>query len=102
MVTLERNYRSTAPLLDAANVARGADAARAFPQAPARTTATATSARSCARATTRRAQADAVCDRVLEAREQGVELRAQAVLMRTSHDSDLLELELHAPRASRS
>ena len=32
--------------------------------------------------------------RVLEAREQGSELRAQAVLARTSHDSDLLELEL--------
>src|SRR6185503_20337414 len=31
---------------------------------------------------------------VLEAREQGSELRAQAVLMRTSHDSDTLELEL--------
>jgi DNA helicase-2/ATP-dependent DNA helicase PcrA len=35
-----------------------------------------------------------VCARVLEAREQGMELRRQAVLMRTSHDSDLLELEL--------
>jgi DNA helicase-2/ATP-dependent DNA helicase PcrA len=31
---------------------------------------------------------------VLEAREQGMDLRMQAVLMRTSHDSDLLELEL--------
>ena len=40
------------------------------------------------------AQAGEVCDRVLEAREQGMELRQQAVLMRTSHDSDLLELEL--------
>jgi DNA helicase-2/ATP-dependent DNA helicase PcrA len=40
------------------------------------------------------AQAAEVCDRVLEAREQGSLLRAQAVLMRTSHDSDLLELEL--------
>ncbi len=40
------------------------------------------------------AQAAEVCARVLEAREQGMELRRQAVLMRTSHDSDLLELEL--------
>jgi DNA helicase II / ATP-dependent DNA helicase PcrA len=39
-----------------------------------------------------------VCARVLEAREQGSELRAQAVLMRTSHDSDMLELELHRRR----
>ena len=35
-----------------------------------------------------------MCERVLEAREQGMDLRQQAVLMRTSHDSDLLELEL--------
>ena len=35
-----------------------------------------------------------MCERVLAAREQGIELRRQAVLMRTSHDSDLLELEL--------
>ena len=40
------------------------------------------------------AQATEVCDRVLEAREQGMELREQAVLSRTSHDTDLLELEL--------
>jgi len=40
------------------------------------------------------AQAGEVCDRVLAARERGMELRRQAVLMRTSHDSDLLELEL--------
>ena len=40
------------------------------------------------------AQAEEVCTRVLQAREQGSLLRDQAVLMRTSHDSDLLELEL--------
>ncbi len=40
------------------------------------------------------AQAVEVCERVLDAREQGMDLRRQAVLMRTSHDSDLLELEL--------
>jgi DNA helicase-2/ATP-dependent DNA helicase PcrA len=40
------------------------------------------------------AQAAEVCDRVLGARERGIELRRQAVLMRASHDSDLLELEL--------
>jgi DNA helicase-2/ATP-dependent DNA helicase PcrA len=39
-------------------------------------------------------QAVEVCERVLAARELGVELRRQAVLMRTSHDSDLVELEL--------
>ena len=40
------------------------------------------------------AQATEVCERVLEAREHGMELREQAVLSRTSHDTDLLELEL--------
>lgn len=40
------------------------------------------------------AQASQVCERVLDAREHGIDLRRQAVLMRTSHDSDLLELEL--------
>ena len=35
-----------------------------------------------------------MCERVLAAREEGMELREQAVLFRTGHDSDLLELEL--------
>jgi DNA helicase-2/ATP-dependent DNA helicase PcrA len=39
-------------------------------------------------------QARCVCERVLAAREEGMELRAQAVLFRTGHDSDVLELEL--------
>jgi DNA helicase-2/ATP-dependent DNA helicase PcrA len=92
VVTLERNYRSTQPVLDAAN-ALAAQAVRAFPK----------------RLVAQReggarphvvfvrdegAQAEEVCNRVLEAREHGMDLRAQAVLMRTSHDSDLLELEL--------
>jgi DNA helicase-2/ATP-dependent DNA helicase PcrA len=35
-----------------------------------------------------------VCEQILEHREQGVPLRKQAVLFRTGHHSDLLELEL--------
>jgi DNA helicase-2/ATP-dependent DNA helicase PcrA len=35
-----------------------------------------------------------VCERILAAREEGMELRRQAVLFRTGHDSALLELEL--------
>ena len=35
-----------------------------------------------------------ICDKVLAAREQGMLLREQAVLARTGHDTDLLELEL--------
>jgi DNA helicase-2/ATP-dependent DNA helicase PcrA len=40
------------------------------------------------------AQANYVVERVLAAREQGVMLRRQAVLFRSSHHSDVLELEL--------
>ncbi|HYT11039.1 MAG TPA: ATP-dependent helicase, partial [Mycobacteriales bacterium] len=39
-------------------------------------------------------QSDAVCRRVLDARERGVRLRDQAVLFRAGRGSDLLELEL--------
>ncbi len=96
VVTLERNYRSTQPVLDAAN-AVAAQASRAFPKRlradrPGGVRPRVIHVRDEA------AQAEAVCTRVLEAREQGSELRAQAVLMRTSHDSDMLELELHRRR----
>ena len=39
-------------------------------------------------------QCDAVCRTVLEHREHGVALHAQAVLFRAAHHSDLLEVEL--------
>lgn len=39
-------------------------------------------------------QSDRVCEAVLERREQGVALRQQAVLFRTGHHSDHLEVEL--------
>jgi DNA helicase-2/ATP-dependent DNA helicase PcrA len=92
VVTLERNYRSTQPVLDAAN-ALAAQATRAFPKhliadREGGVRPKVVHVRDDA------AQAEEVCDRILEAREQGMELRAQAVLARTSHDSDLLELEL--------
>jgi len=41
-------------------------------------------------------QAAEVCTRILERHERGVPLREQAVLVRTGHHSDLLELELTA------
>ena len=40
------------------------------------------------------AQAEYVIERILAAREQGVLLRRQAVLFRSAHHSDVLELEL--------
>jgi DNA helicase-2/ATP-dependent DNA helicase PcrA len=92
VVTLEQNYRSTQPVLDAAN-AVAAQAERAFPKRlradrPGGVRPRVVWLRDEA------AQAEEVASRVLEAREQGSDLRSQAVLARTSHDSDLLELEL--------
>jgi DNA helicase-2/ATP-dependent DNA helicase PcrA len=43
-------------------------------------------------------EAAEICDRVLAAREQGMLLREQAVLARTGHDTDVLELELSRRR----
>jgi DNA helicase-2/ATP-dependent DNA helicase PcrA len=96
VTALERNYRSTQPILDTANALAS--------QAPSRPVATELRAAIGAAGAGVRpdlvfcrdesAQAEEVCARVLEAREHGMELRRQAVLMRTSHDSDLLELEL--------
>jgi DNA helicase-2/ATP-dependent DNA helicase PcrA len=40
------------------------------------------------------AQADWVCDRVLELRERGIDLKDQAILFRTGHHSGGLEIEL--------
>lgn len=40
------------------------------------------------------AQSSHVCDRILELREQGIDLRDQAVLFRAGHHADHLELEL--------
>jgi DNA helicase II / ATP-dependent DNA helicase PcrA len=92
VVTLERNYRSTQPILDAAN-ALAAQASRAYPKQlhTAREGGARPELIFCH---DEAAQAAEVCERVLEAREQGAELREQAVLSRTSHDTGLLELEL--------
>jgi DNA helicase-2/ATP-dependent DNA helicase PcrA len=92
VVTLERNYRSTQPLLDAAN-AIAAQAERAFPKRlrSERTQGTRPELIFCRDES---AQATEVCERVLAARERDMELREQAVLSRTSHDTALLELEL--------
>jgi DNA helicase-2/ATP-dependent DNA helicase PcrA len=92
VISLERNYRSSQPILDVANVL-AAQAARAFPKQlrSQRDGGTQPELLFCRDES---AQAVEVCDRVLRAREQGMELRRQAVLMRTSHDSAMLELEL--------
>jgi ATP-dependent DNA helicase UvrD/PcrA len=95
IVTLEDNYRSTQGILDSAN-ALMADAPRQFRKD---LRASRGGGRTGARprhvtVLDDRGQALYVIGRVLAAREQGVMLRKQAVLFRSSHHSDVLELEL--------
>jgi DNA helicase-2/ATP-dependent DNA helicase PcrA len=93
VVTLERNYRSHAQILETAN-ALAAQFARAYEKRLHAARNGAGSSPQLVFCRDESSQAIEVSERVLEAREQGIDLRRQAVLMRTSHDSDLLELEL--------
>jgi DNA helicase-2/ATP-dependent DNA helicase PcrA len=94
VVTIEQNYRSTAPILDAANAVmalaptgerheKNLTATRAGGTRPALATVA-----------DELAQVGYVVERILERREAGVPLRQQAVLFRSSHHSDALEVEL--------
>jgi ATP-dependent DNA helicase UvrD/PcrA len=92
VITLEQNYRSTQPILDAANAVialapegyrKRLFSTRRSEQRPVVLTAA-----------DEQAQVDSVVERVLAHREAGIDLRRQAVLMRTAHHSDLLEVEL--------
>ncbi len=92
VVKLEENYRSTQPVLDAAN-ALMADSAVGYGKALVSVRGPGVKPRYVT-VEDDMAQAHYVVSRVLEAREQGIELKRQAVLFRTSHHSDALELEL--------
>ncbi|HEY3075720.1 MAG TPA: ATP-dependent helicase [Burkholderiales bacterium] len=85
VVSLEENYRSTQSILDAANALIGKQL-RSVGDAGAkpRYVTLADDA----------AQANYVVTKVLEHRERGTALKHQAVLFRSSHHSDVLELEL--------
>ena len=92
IVTLEQSYRSTPPILAAANAVIAAAAHGYAKQLwSERPGARRPGLTACHDET---AQADLVCDRVLEHRDRGVLLRDQAVLFRTSHHASGLELEL--------
>ena len=91
-VVLEENYRSTQPVLDAAN-ALMAEASRQY-QKELRSRRTEGPRPRHVTVADDAAQAQYIVTRVLEAREQGVELMRQAVLFRSSYHSDVLELEL--------
>jgi DNA helicase-2/ATP-dependent DNA helicase PcrA len=92
VVALEQNYRSTQPILDAAN----AVIAQAAKRIAKNLYSTKSSAERplLANVADEAAQARYVADSVLDYREAGIELRRQAVLFRAAHHSDLLELEL--------
>jgi len=92
VVLLERNYRSTQPLLDASNAVIALAGER---YAKTLWTDLAASARpQLVTVADEAAQASWVADRVLEHREAGLSLKGQAVLFRSSHHSAALELEL--------
>ncbi|HEX3380384.1 MAG TPA: ATP-dependent helicase [Paraburkholderia sp.] len=91
-VTLEQNYRSTAPILAASNAVIELASERytknlwtdkASAQRPRLVTVADDAA-----------QARYVVEQVLEAREQGMKLKSQAVLFRAAHHSAALEIEL--------
>lgn len=92
IITLEQNYRSTQPILDACNSVIGFAkerftknllSERKSKQKPLLTTVA-----------DEPAQARYVGQQILHAREAGVPLKSQAVLFRTSHHSAQLEIEL--------
>lgn len=92
VVKLEQNYRSTPEILDVANTVI-AEATGGFPKRlwSDRPSGPRPNLVTCV---DEAAQAEYVCDRVLEMRELGVSLQDQAVLFRTGHHSDGLEIEL--------
>ncbi len=92
VITLEENYRSTQGVLDAAN-ALIAEGARQYRKV-LRTTRGAGRKPRYVTVNDDQAQAEYVVARVLDTRESGVPLKRQAVLFRSSHHSDTLELEL--------
>jgi DNA helicase II / ATP-dependent DNA helicase PcrA len=92
VITLERNYRSTAPILASANAVIG-EAGEGFRKA-LWTDRDAAERPSLVTVIDEAAQADYVCDAVLAAREAGSQLRQQAVLVRTASHTAPLEVEL--------
>ncbi len=98
VVTLEQNYRSTMPILQAANAAlaqspAGDDGPRHYDKTLWSERTTGPLPRLITTAD-EGDQSSYVAESILDARERGVDLREQAVLVRAGHHSDGLELEL--------
>src|SRR3984893_3412442 len=91
IITLERNYRSTQPILAAANGVIGLAAERFTKNLW--TDRTAAERPQLVGVRDENGQADYIVARVLENREGGIVLKKQAVLFRASHHSGPLEVE---------
>ena len=89
---LEQNYRSTQPILEAANAVIG-EGTRQY-QKQLYSDKLSSQRPWYVSVADDQSQAEYIVDRVLAARESGVLLKQQAVLMRASHHSDVLEFEL--------
>jgi DNA helicase-2/ATP-dependent DNA helicase PcrA len=92
IVKLEQNYRSVQPILDAANSLMS-ESPRQY-QKELRSQRPSASKPFYVAVQDDQAQALYVVEHVLAAREQGTLLRRQAVLARSAHHTDMLELEL--------
>ncbi len=92
VVTLERNYRSTQPVLDACNAVIAESPERfskdLYSERPSQQKPRLVTAED------ETAQVDYVIERVIDNREAGIPLQQQAVLMRAAHHGDALEVEL--------
>jgi len=92
VVKLQRNYRSTTPILELSNAVIALSPQRHEKSLwTERTDGLPVTLQACV---DDRDQADAVCRAVLAARERGTPLKEQAVLFRAAHHSDVLEVEL--------
>src|SRR5690349_20940119 len=92
VVTLERNYRSTQPILEASNAV--IDAARERHAKDLFSDKASSQRAQLVLVPDEAQQARWVADQVLREREAGAPLKSQAVLFRASHHSAPLELEL--------
>ena len=95
VMTLEQNFRSRQAILDVANEVRPRGDGPSIRLHTERGPGVTPVLRHCHDAP---GEARAIVDDILEAHEDGLELREQAVLVRAGHHSDLVEMELTARR----
>ena len=93
VVRLSRNYRSRPAVVRLANLIRPQSPGLELELTACRTAGPRPALVRCYDEAT---QAKQICALVLEARESGTDLRDQAVLVRSAHHSDVLEIELSA------